>query len=190
MNTSWQPSSLFLRSELINWRANSVLEDLGDAVVVRTPSNPSRKWGHVLLLKAPPRTEDIPRWRSVFETKIKPHQPVPTWILSWDDPMIDEVARSAYFAEGLRYHSFDVLVLGSLASPASFKTGIEIVDLKFESDLWPEVIESNIACFGTEDETTDHRRIQFAGHRAIVAHGKGHWYAAFFEGQLAGSLGL
>ncbi len=192
MSDLWTPSSLFLCTEFLFWRAHSVLHDVGDAIVITTPTNPFYRWGHVIVLKAPPKSEDRPRWRELHAKHIAPLQAVPNRILVWDGPAVDKETEAAYANDGLKYSSFDVLTLRALARPEFYNSQIEIRLLDGTSREWEHITECNVESFGVKEDDTyrEYMMRRMAHYREMVATGRGTWYAAFLEGDFAGSLGI
>lgn len=190
----WQPNSLFLRSEMIFWRAYSTIEDAGDALVVRTPDNPFWRWGHLIVLKSPPNVLDVPRWRAIHAEKLAPYQARPRLLVAWDGPELDDEVRQEFESLGFDRGAMDYLVLRSLRAPAKAATELTIRELSAGDVDWKEVLATNIECYGPDANNPDfaemtERRV-LLHQRNHVATGAGHWYAGYRYGAFAGSLGI
>ena len=192
MNMLWKPSSLFLRSEFIFWRELSVIEDVGDALVIVTPKNPYWRWGNLIVLKNPPRSDDVARWRELYEKRIAPNQVNPNRLVTWDGLAAESSVIEAYTKDNLTFSPFDVLILNSLLPSPNHNDQITIKEIGDNDEEWHEVIESNIESFGVKDTSDypDYAERRIADHRSMVASGRGRWYAARVDGEFAGSLGV
>jgi len=63
--------SLGFRTDLaLLERAGSTIEDCGDHLVVRSPSNPTFYWGNFLLLDHLPAADRVDGWLDRFETAL------------------------------------------------------------------------------------------------------------------------
>ncbi len=189
----WRPSGLFLQSEFIFWEEFSRVEDIGDAHVITTPSNPAWRWGHVLVLHGPPQAEGVAHWREIHATCIGPHQLTPHRMLLWDGPALDPSTLQAYEADGWKFRSMDVLTLRELEQPNFYNSEIEVLQLDDSDSDWDAVLALDVACFGAEANNPNYHI--FASRRnkqykEMVAKGGGHWYGAFLAGELVGSLGI
>jgi ribosomal protein S18 acetylase RimI-like enzyme len=188
----WKPTSLFLRSEFIFWSEHSAIEDVGDAMVIVTPQNPYWRWGNLIVLKKPPRREDVDRWRELYEKKIAPNQVNPNRIIMWDETGADSAAIEEYKKDNLKFSPFDILTLKSLLQPKNLNDRIAIKEIGDRDEEWNEAIEANVESFGASD-TPDYRHYaerRMADHRSLIANGRGRWYAARADGEFAGSLGF
>jgi ribosomal protein S18 acetylase RimI-like enzyme len=188
----WKPSSLFLRSEFIFWRSHSIIEDVGDALVIVTPHNPYWRWGNLIVLKNPPRAEDVGRWRALYEKRIAPNQAIPNRILIWDETTIDTSTIEEYKKDNLTFSPYNVLTLKSLTQPKNHNGRISIKEVFDNDEAWQDVIEANIESFGVS-ETSDYKDYaerRFSDHRSHIRKGAGRWYSAFVDGEFAGSLGI
>jgi GNAT superfamily N-acetyltransferase len=191
MNSIWKPSSLFLRSEFIFWHEHSVIEDVGDALVIVTPQNPFWRWGNLIVLKNPPRAEDADRWHKHYETKIAPKQAELNRIIIWSVMSNDVPDIESYIEDGLIFSKADVLLLGSLKRSPSQNTQVDIREIAIDGNEWNEVLEINIEGFGAGDATyPEYAERRFADHRSLIRKGAGRWYGAYINGELAGNLGI
>ncbi|HET6401422.1 MAG TPA: GNAT family N-acetyltransferase [Candidatus Kapabacteria bacterium] len=189
----WQPTSLFLRSEFIFWREHSIIEDVGDALVITTPENPFWRWGNLIVLKEWPRPEQAERWRALHAERIAPHQPVRNRLLVWEGIPDGRDVLEPYLAGGLTFSTFDVLRLQQLRKPANYRPEIIIRAIADTDEVWRSVISMNVESFGIRYDDPDYQHFaeqRIAHHRAMVRKGMGHWYGAYVNGELAGSLGI
>ena len=69
---SWRIESLGRRTDLAFSRFAGEVQDHGDFLVLRTPSNPTYHWGNYLLFRSAPRSGDYQRWTALFEREFTP----------------------------------------------------------------------------------------------------------------------
>jgi ribosomal protein S18 acetylase RimI-like enzyme len=146
----------------------------------------------LIVLKNPPRTEDVDRWRTLYEKKIAPNQVNPNRILIWDEIPIDSSTIEEYKKDNLTFSPFHVLILNSLTQPKNHNGRIAIKEIGDNDEEWHSVIEANIESFGIA-ETSDYKDYvdrRFLDHRSHIRKGAGRWYGAYVNGELAGSLGI
>jgi ribosomal protein S18 acetylase RimI-like enzyme len=189
----WQPTSLFLRTEFIFWREYSVIEDIGDALIITTPENPFWHWGNLIVLKEWPRREQTKRWRDMHFTRIAPLQPIPNRLLVWEGIPKDKDFLEAYSADGLIFSTFDVLQLDELYKHPTHRSDILIRAIPDSDEEWHSVIAMNVESFSTLYDDSEYRNFaeqRFAHYRKMVRKGIGHWYGAYINDELAGSLGI
>ncbi|MDZ7801014.1 MAG: GNAT family N-acetyltransferase [Trueperaceae bacterium] len=77
------PRSLGLRTEA--WFVEEV-DDLGDALALRTPSIPDAHWGNLLAFAGPPGAGDRGRWEARFAETFARDPGVTHATFAWDDP--------------------------------------------------------------------------------------------------------
>lgn len=77
------PRSLGLRTEA--WFVEEV-EDLGDALALRTPSIPDAHWGNLLAFAGPPSAGDRGLWEARFAEAFARHPGITHATFAWDDP--------------------------------------------------------------------------------------------------------
>src|ERR1035437_9005785 len=183
-------SSIFLRTEFVFWRAHSVIEDLADAIVIRTPANPYWRWGHLIVMDRPPVHSDATRLRSLFQEKIQPFQRAPHRLIVWEGGPLEDRARAAFEGEGLHYSTAEVLTLKTAMEPATLKSGLRIEEIAAESHHWPELVELNIECFAPAADNPNYRLFaerMLEMQRELVRRGMARWYAALDDNVIAGA---
>lgn len=107
--------SLGLRTDLaLLERAGSTLEDCGDHLVVRTPSNPTFYWGNFLVLDHVPPTDEVERWLDRFVAAL-PEARHRAIAFDRPDGTVDELAG---FAEkGCTVEALTVMTARSVQPP-------------------------------------------------------------------------
>jgi hypothetical protein len=165
--------------------SGSVLEDLGDHLVVRTPLNPSFYWGNFLLLAAPPAADAAAYWLARFETEF-PEARHRTFGVDGADGEIADLEPFA--AEGFGTERSSVMTAGAVHPPRHPATDALIRPLVSDDD-WTQQVDLCLA--GEEDEVTPEFVLpKVASERMLVERGHGRWYGAFLGGRLMSSLGL
>ncbi|HEX7021645.1 MAG TPA: hypothetical protein VF171_02230, partial [Trueperaceae bacterium] len=77
-------ASLGCRTDLFFHRFEGEVTDRGDYLVVRTPSNPTYRWGNFLLFDRPPGEGDFGRWTELFALEVGEPPMTEHMVFSWD----------------------------------------------------------------------------------------------------------
>jgi ribosomal protein S18 acetylase RimI-like enzyme len=181
--------SLGFRTDLaLLERAGSTIEDCGDHLVVRTPSNPTFYWGNFLLIDHVPAADGVEMWLDRFADALPaaPHRS-----FGFDAPHAVAADLVAFADHGLDIDVSTVMTATSVHAPAH--PNGEASYRAFESDAdWARSIELTLAC-NDEYEPVGHRTFverRVAGNRALVEAGHGSWFGAFLDGVLVSQMGL
>ena len=175
--------------------------------VVRSPSNPTYWWGNLLLFEAPPLAGDGARWEQFFSEEFAADPEVRHCTLAWDrtDGELG-AAMGELVARGFELER----TAGLIATPASLRAHpranheaqIRALDPAGDEDLWAAVIGVQMATAqefeqgsagGTAGERDYHLAFLRGRQRALrelFRAGRGGWYVALIDGQVAGSLGI
>ncbi len=159
--------------------------------VIRTPKNPTFRWGNFLLFKHAPSKADLEPWLAAFALE---HPNAPHIALGWDDPE-NAGDVTAFTQAGFEFDQSIVMSAKAVYAPPKINTDCQIRVL--EPSDQPEWID--LEC-GVNDALPESER-EGAGYRTFVerksaelermsAAGHGHFWGAFLEGRLTASLGL
>lgn len=184
--------SLGYRTDLLFCRFDGAIEDRGDCLVARTPSNPSFHWGNFLIFDRPPADGDLDIWRGRFADEFRSDPEVRHIALGWDAPDGDLGVNAPFLEAGFRLDDSIVLGASAVHRPAKFCEEAEIRTI-CEDWEWEAVIENKVA--GREEIYTeagyrDFVTRQMERRRLMAKEGLGQWFGAFLDGRLAGDLGL
>ena len=178
-STAWQ-TDLALRA----W-SGSEIEDRGDHVVVRTPSNPAYYWGNFILLQDRPATGDVPGWLDLFEREFPDSRHRAFGI----EPPDGTLADLAPFREaGLDAQAAAVMTATAMHPPARPNTEASIRPLVSDED-WDQQVTLAL----TDEDLRGNREFateRSKGERRLVEDGHGTWFGAFLGGLLVSSLGV
>ncbi len=158
--------------------------------VIRTPKNPTYRWGNFLLFKRAPIPSDLEPWQAAFRLE---HGAAPHIALGWDDPEKGDI--SAFTAAGFDFDQSIVMTATSVHQPPKINPDCQIRPL--EGSDWLEWIDLECA---VNDALPESER-EGAGYRVFVerkgaevqrmsAAGHGHFWGAFLGNRLVASLGL
>lgn len=179
--------SLGFRTDLILTRFDGVVEDRGDYLVVRTPTNPRYYWGNLLIFDRSPRLGDFGHWMELFKKEIPDARHV---TLGWDSEetgVLDE-----FLAAGFAFEPGLVLGTSAPAKPRRFNPAVEVKPMTSERDWerWVEIqLLSNQKNFPRADLEAFYLG-QRARYRKVVDQGLGTFFGAYLGGELAGTLGI
>lgn len=175
------------RTELGLHAFDGSIEDRGDHLVVRSPLNPTFRWGNCLLFGLPPAAGDLERWEALFVGAFGPdtrHR-----AFGWDGNDGETGALGPFLAAGYELSDDPVMTIGHVpASPAS-----EARVRRLQLADWPEVERLNVAADpldGKGDGYALFKKRLRARYRAMIEAGHGVWLGAFLEDDLVGQLGL
>lgn len=178
---------------------SSIVEDRGDYVVVRTPTNPQFHWGNFLMFRTPPATGDRERWEAVFDHEFGADREYRHYALCWDVVGESGAAREE-FIERAGYAADDAVAL--VAQPHELvdhpRANREVVVIQLDPDgddeVWAAVLDLQVAAREPGHTEADYRRFvaqRMADRRARFRAGDGAWFAARMpDGAIAASCGV
>ncbi len=181
--------SLGFRTDLaLLERAGSTIEDCGDHLIVRSPSNPTFYWGNFLLLDHIPAADHVDRWLDRFEATLPTarHRS-----FGFDDPHGSVADLAAFADRGLVVDASAVMTATSVHPPAHPNGDATYRALESDDD-WTASVELTLAC-NDEYEPFGHRMFverRAVSNRALAEAGHGAWFGAFLEGALVSQMGL
>jgi ribosomal protein S18 acetylase RimI-like enzyme len=184
--------SLGYRTDLFFRAFEGEVLERTDYTVVRTPKNPTYRWGNFLLFKRPPSTTDLEPWLSAFNLE---HPNATHIALGWDDPQ-NAGDVSGFVAAGFDFEANTVMTAQTVYAPPKLNPDCQIRPLELHD--WAEWIDLECAVNAALPET---ERESESGYRVFVERkgeelrqmidaGHGHFWGAFLDGRLAASLGL
>lgn len=166
----------------------SVIEDKGDALVVRTPHNPGFRWGNFVLLRKAPTAADAPRWMERYAEWFPDSTHVAIGV---DATHGSKTELAALAALGLDTEESTVLTARDVHLPPHPNLSAQVRALSSPAD-WELSLQLDL---DTSDEPVDDGYRVFAERRVaerkrMVADGKAMWFGAFDRHGLRSQLGL
>lgn len=165
-------------------RVGSEIDDRGDHLVVRTPTNPTYYWGNFLLLARPPTAAEVPGWLEAFEEAFPDaaHRAIG----------VDGAGGTAADLEPLASAGFSttassVLTAESVHLPPRPNTAAELRPLASDDD-WAQQVALSVD--GEPEQHHDFETRRVALERRLVVAGRARWWGAFLDGRLVSSMGL
>ena len=187
-----QIRSLGYRTDLIFARFHGVVEERGDCVVVRTPSNPGYYWGNFLLFRDPPGEGAPAEWKRRFHQEIASRQPARHLAFGWDAPEGERGRVEPFLAEGFILNENVVLTADTVSPPPRPNREVEVRPLASDAD-WAQALENQVVCHAAEFRLPEYRvfkTLQMDAYRRMAAAGLGAWFGAFLDGRLVADLGV
>lgn len=169
-------------------REGAAVEEHEDHWVIRTPANPSYRWGNFLLLGSPLLAGEADRWIGEFRASF----PAARYLaIGIDSPSGEVGASGEVAAAGLSVDIDTVLTADALRAPDRRPARTEFRRVQGSAD-WAKAIELRILT-AEEDEGPAYR--EFVGRemraiRRVCEHGHGAWFGAFQDGEIRSSLGV
>lgn len=176
----------------------SVVEDRGEYVVIRTPSNPSYFWGNFLHWRRAPRPGDRAVWEAAFDAEFGAGRESRHASFSWDVPGDDGAAQEEFVAVGYRADRAVALV----ATPdelvdhprANREVTVRALDPDGDDELWRAVLDLQVDTREEGHSEASYRRFvtaRMADRLARFRAGDGAWFVAQLEdGTVAASCGV
>ena len=185
--------SLAFRTDLALLRlAGSTIEERGQYVAVRTPANPTFRWGNFDLLASPPAADEVARVLERYDADL-PDGDFRTFGV---DGTIDQAkALTPLTAAGLRIDAATVMTATSVHAPPRPNRSVRCRMLSTDDD-WTQRVEVSVAVDAADPDRSDgadyrtfaERRA--AADRALCEAGHGAWWGAFADDRLVASMGL
>lgn len=185
-----------LRSDLMLRSVAGTVTSHDDVVAVRTPSNPTFRWGNYLIFDRPPGPDDRERWIARFHELVGGPPDIGHVAITWDAPDGDEGHVHEFVRAGFERTRVWFMTAAELRDPRTRNTGYPIRRLAGDADfraLEELAIAQNAALPEGEREGAGHGAFvarQVADYRMMVESGLGHWYGAFDGPRLVSSLGM
>ena len=165
--------------------AGSEVEDHGDHLVVRTPDNPTYRWGNYLLLeRAPASAEELAAWQETFAERL-PDVTHRTYGVATADGSIDDLAVLA--AAGFETEASVVMTATAVHEPPRPQREATYRPLRSDAD-WAQQVELWLS--GDDATSREFVERKVAGERRMTQVGDGAWWGAFVGDRLLSSMGL
>ena len=165
-------------------------------VVMRTPANPTFRWGNFLVFPHAPTADDLVQWPQIFADEMQDVPGVTHVALTWDALDGDLGTSDAFVAAGYDRWTLATMTLTALAAQRRPPAPCAIRALATDADWaeWMDLAEAQNAAQPPQyREGPGHRAFvetTCAGHRAMISAGWGCWFGAYVDGRLASSMGL
>lgn len=189
-------SSRQIATDLMLRSFEGQVEHHDGVIAVRTPSNPTFRWGNFLVFDRPPAAGDLAWWPRRFAETIGTTPGVDHLAFTWDAPGGEVGAADAFVQAGYERTTIATLTTRALGPEMRAPSPCTIRALTTDADWaqWVALAEAQNAALPA-DEREGPGHLEFveraaAGHRAMISAGWGRWFGAFVDGRLAASMGL
>ncbi|MGB0102252.1 MAG: GNAT family N-acetyltransferase, partial [Nocardioides sp.] len=180
-----QVESLAFRTDLaLAELAGSLVEDHGSFVAIRTPGNPTYRWGNFLLLPRAPSAAELPDWQQTF-ARVLPGIEHRTFGIATAHGGLADLAPCA--EAGFDIEAATVMTATAVHEPP--RPNREATYRRLVSDAdW----EQQVGLRADEESDDSHEFVvaKVAGERRTVESGAGAWWGAFLGDRLVSSMGL
>jgi len=127
--------SLGYRTDFLFHRANGIVADRGDYLVVRTPASPTFYWGNFLFFAAPPARDDALGWERIFLTEIERLQPESCHrAYGWNGAQPDPSTMHGFTASGFELIASLTLTARDIYPPPRTNPAVAIRPLGSDAD--------------------------------------------------------
>ncbi len=168
--------------------AGSEVEDRGDHLVVRTPTNPNFHWGNFILLSAPPSAAEVTQLIREYDATFPDARHRAIGVDGIEDP---GAAMAPLVAAGLELDPGTVMTASAVHEPPRPNRGATYRRLESDDD-WAQRVE--LAAATNEDHDADSYLVfatrKAASERARAEAGHGAWWGAFLDGRMVSGMGL
>ncbi|MES2854654.1 MAG: GNAT family N-acetyltransferase [Bdellovibrionota bacterium] len=179
------------KSEQIFTQFDGSIEDRGNYMVVRTPTNPTYFWGNLLIFDRPPRPGDFDTWTALFKKEFTDPR-IYHVTIGWDSDTGEVGAVDEFVANGYELENMAAMIAKSVKKPPRYNEDLEMRILKSDED-WNEMIQVHTAASSDRLPRVaweNFYRKQSERYRKFEAVGMGHWYGGFLNGILVAGLGI
>jgi ribosomal protein S18 acetylase RimI-like enzyme len=177
------------------WRTDLAILELSGShvehhptyVVVRTPENPTYRWGNFLLLRRTPLRRDLGLVEDLFGREL-PGTTHRAFGVDAPDGQLSEL--DTFKDAGYDVDSAVVLTATTVLPPARPNTSAEVRPLAGDDD-WAQRVSLDLACHdGGTNGFADFTRRKAAAERRLTESGECAWYGAFDAGLLVATMGI
>ncbi len=187
-----QPTSLGYRTDLIFHRFEGEVIDRDSYLVIRTPSNPSYRWGNFLIFNAPPKPGEFSRWNELFEQEVGVPPAINHRVFAWDTVDGRHGDVNDFLAAGFELGEEVVMAADKLTPPRRYNHTLEIRALTTDAEF-SEHTDLHVRCRQEKDDEASYRSFYEAStesYRRMIAAGLGRWFGAFLNGKLVADMGI
>jgi ribosomal protein S18 acetylase RimI-like enzyme len=167
--------------------------------VVQSPNNPTFWWGNLLIFDEAPAAGDGERWEALFAKEFSGCPQATHRTFAWD--RVDGepgTAEHEFVARGYELEWTSGLVATPervLEHPAAnSEVEVRALDPAADEPLWEAVIGLQMAgadaAFQGSEYHLNFLRARQRDLRELFTNGRGSWYVALLDGELAGALGI
>lgn len=192
-----QLSSLVIATDVDTLPESAIVEDRGDHVVVRSPSNPSHYWGNFLLYRSAPASGDRERWEADFDRAFGSDRESRHAAFTWD--RIDGHAGAVgEFVDAGYEHEDQVALVAQRHELHAHARACEDVEVRLlrpdgDEELWDAVVQLQVDNREAGHEEGLHRTFvqrRLDDRRERFLRGEGGWFLALVDGEPAASCGV
>jgi GNAT superfamily N-acetyltransferase len=185
-------TSLGYRTDLIFHKFEGDVTDRGRYLVIRTPSNPSYRWGNLLIFDAPPQPGDYKTWTRLFALEVGTPPRITHKLFAWDTVDGDNGEVKDFLRAGFELGEEIVMATDTLPTSSRYNHDIEIRALATDADF-SEHVELHVLCRQVKDDEASYRAFYEAStesYRKMIRVGLGRWFGAFLDGRLVADMGI
>lgn len=179
----------------LGWRTDLALLRLGGSevverptyVVVRTPDNPTYRWGNFLLLRRVPLARDLGH---VGELVAEELPGITHRAIGIDLPDVSAADLRVLTDVGYEVSRSDVMTAGALHEPKRPNRTARVRALVDGAD-WDQRVQLDLACHdGSSPEFVEFSRLRAEAERRLAEAGAAVWFGAFDNERLVATLGV
>jgi ribosomal protein S18 acetylase RimI-like enzyme len=192
-----QLKSLGYQTDLLFRRFEGEVIERPDYLVLRTPKNPSYRWGNFLIFQDSPKAGDLEKWKAVFAKEIGTPPEYNHFVFGIDGVNGEIGDIQPFLDAGFELEKTAVMTAQSVNPPPKVNPNCTI--RTFTAKDWEDWINLEIAMNNAQDE--DARETDDQGFRTylegkaneyqrMIEAGLGQWFGTYVDGELASNLGL
>jgi GNAT superfamily N-acetyltransferase len=180
----------------IGWRTDLELRRLEGAQIaedaehltVRSPENPTFRWGNFMLMATPAEPGDAPDWIGRFERAFPHADHVAIGI---DDPSGEGGAIGELTALGLEVDLSVVMTADTLLAPNREQPNATFKRVQSDGE-WLRATELSLVDDAERDSSAHvaYAELRMRAIRRVCEQGHGAWFGAFYEDEMRAGLGI
>ncbi len=162
-----------------------------DYLVVSCESNPNFFWGNLLYFKSSPTKDDFQSWINLFDREFN-NPKIYHKTFAWDSLNGECGDIDEFLANGFELEKSIVLSTHKVHLPRKFNKELIVKEIKLDEKM-VDVIDIQVAGANSKLSKSSWRsfyEVTMNNYNNLIKKGHGHWYGAFLDGRLVGSLGL
>jgi len=180
------------RTDLIFHTFEGEVTDRERYLVIRTPSNPSYRWGNFLIFDAPPQPGEYATWTQLFAREVGTPPRITHKLFAWDTVDSENGDVGDFLRAGFELGEEVVMAATTLKTPRHYNHEVEIRALATDADF-AEQVELHVLCRLVRDDEASYRAFFEASaesYRKMIRAGLGRWFGAFLDGRLVADMGI